>query len=199
MREREAKTTVTTTLSSMADAMGNPEEEEKGPAYEVPAHLRDLPPEELPEEHRGSVLSEISMFREQAAKREEAKKLRESELERQRAADRARANMSGPGASRGGSGQSMHGTPNGQGYYEGAQSYLKPVGFVPGQGGSGTPSEGRPVTDMEPEEQDEDEERRRRERKEFEVIAAARDVSSFDTSRTLGTLGTTSKRRRKQH
>lgn len=135
------------------------DEVSKRPAYEVPAHLKDLPPEELPEEHRGSVLSEIEQFRMAAAAREEATRKRELELERQRAAERARrADQQQPHQSRP--------SPNGRGS-EGPQSYQRPVPFVQSS------RDEKPAAQLEPEELDELEERRRREEKDAHSRAAA--------------------------
>ncbi|PWN50920.1 hypothetical protein IE53DRAFT_314843 [Violaceomyces palustris] len=156
-------------VSELIEQMSDPnavQEDSSKPAYEVPAHLKDLPPEELPEEHRGSVLSEIEQFRQAAAAREEANKKRDQELERQRAAERARRQGAAAAASAGGA--------NGRGYGD-AQSYQKPVGFVP-------PSQDqRPADDIPPEEQDELEEKRRRERREYESKAAAAEAERLYT------------------
>jgi RNA-binding protein 25 len=52
--------------------------------YKIPAHLQDLGPDDLPEESRGLITSEIALFRERAAKREEQKKLAEANRQRSR-------------------------------------------------------------------------------------------------------------------
>jgi Spy/CpxP family protein refolding chaperone len=115
-------------------------------AYEVPAHLKDLDENELPENQRGLVLDQISLFRDQAAKREADRKKREEQMEQEKEARRyASAPQAGqgmPGRGPGGPGPSNMRTWGAQragpGFQEqslkpignGPQSYNKPVGFV---------------------------------------------------------------------
>ena len=54
--------------------------------YEIPSHLKDLQEEEIPEERRSDVISEIEKFRLGAVARDAAARRRELELERKRAA-----------------------------------------------------------------------------------------------------------------
>ncbi|KAN0059838.1 hypothetical protein ACQY0O_008412 [Thecaphora frezii] len=152
--EVDAGAAVDAIIKQMSEAGAVDESTDSRPAYEVPAHLKDLPPEELPEEHRGSVLSEIEQFRQAAAAREEATRRREAELERQRAEERARR-----------AGQQAATQSNGR--PQDPQSYQRPVGFVPAS------HEKQPDANLEPEEQDELHEKRRRERKQADERAAA--------------------------
>jgi len=54
--------------------------------FEIPAHLKDLQEDEIPEERRNDVISEIEKFRLGAVARDAAARRRELELERRRAA-----------------------------------------------------------------------------------------------------------------
>lgn len=147
---------------------------------EVPAHLRDLTEEELPEEHRGSVLSEIDKFRQTSQVREEDKRRREQEMERIKAEERrsklieerkkAQAELNEPSSSSSssgaGAGVGMNGT--------------KVNGFVSSSSavnGIGNGTLGKDEKDMEPEERDELEEKRRKERKKTESIGQGKEVS----------------------
>ncbi|EPQ25915.1 uncharacterized protein PFL1_06589 [Pseudozyma flocculosa PF-1] len=165
--EVDAGSAVEKLIKQMAtEAAAGGDNTESRPAYEVPAHLKDLPPEELPEEHRGSVLSEIEQFRQAAAAREEATRRREVELEQQRAAERARR----AGQQQQQQQQQGHQPGHANGRSQDPQSYQRPVGFVPAS------HDQRPESDLEPEELDELQERKRRERKLADERASAAEA-----------------------
>ncbi|PWN38004.1 uncharacterized protein FA14DRAFT_117799 [Meira miltonrushii] len=84
--ESQASAAVENIIAQMADPSNAAAAAESMPSYNVPSHLKDLPPEDLPEEHRGSVLSEIDKFRQSSAARDEERKRREriQEIERTR-------------------------------------------------------------------------------------------------------------------
>ncbi|KAL9940514.1 hypothetical protein V8E36_000002 [Tilletia maclaganii] len=158
------------------------------PAYEIPAHLKDLTSEELPEEHRGSVLSEIEQFRQAAAAREEAARKKEIELEKQRAREREeRERGSGSGshhsssaAARGDGINGYHGGGHGR-FARGQdpQSYNRPRNFVAERGGPASASTGEAEDDLaglDPEERDEVVETRRKKTKEAEDARAFREA-----------------------
>lgn len=138
-------------------------------ASAVPAHLRDLPPEDLPEEHRKSVLGEIDKFRQASAAREEEKKRRERVLERERGAGTL------PSGPRAGPTSAPAARPNGH-----AQDSNHGLpGFVreSGAGGSTPTSAAAPsLDDMDPEEADEIAERRRQELKAKDDDRRAKEV-----------------------
>jgi RNA-binding protein 25 len=119
--------------------------------YNVPSHLNDLPPEELPEEHRGAVLSEIDKFRQASAARQEEKnrKDRVQELEKRRAAPR------GPAAT----GRDANDR----------QSYLRPVDFVAKEGAEEEKS-------LRADERDEQDEQRRSQREKDDLLRSAHDA-----------------------
>ncbi|PWN92206.1 hypothetical protein FA10DRAFT_259438 [Acaromyces ingoldii] len=157
--EQTARASVESILAQMADPANSHMAEAK-PSYDVPSHLKDLPPEELPEEHRGSVLSEIDKFRQASAAREEEKK----RMERIQKMEKMRpAGAGDPGAANG-RGDSSMGGPNDK------QSYLRPVDFV------GASSSQQHYRDEErnlgPDERDEREEARRKEREKEETARA---------------------------
>ncbi len=135
---------------------------EARPAYETPAHLKDLTEEELPEEVRGSVLGEIAQFRVTASAREEDKRKREAELARIRQQEQEQARLQQQQQEQA-AGDSSRAGPSGSGggAYEGAQSYRRPVGFV-----QPTEINGKRREDMDPEERDELEERLRKQKLE---------------------------------
>lgn len=64
--------------------------------YKIPSHLQDLGPDDLPEESRGLITSEIALFRERAAKREEQKRLAEANRNRSRQDDLQRRDVRRP-------------------------------------------------------------------------------------------------------
>jgi RNA-binding protein 25 len=146
-------------LLQMSDP-ANTESTEIAPSYNVPSHLKDLPPEELPEEHRGSVLSEIDKFRQASAAREEEKRRREKvqELERARAnRDHNRGGPSGPGSN----GRVMGAQDR--------QSYLRPVGFVASEGAE-------EEKNLRVDERDEREEERRKLREQEDLMRMGHDA-----------------------
>ncbi|CAD6919460.1 unnamed protein product [Tilletia controversa] len=167
-------------VQSIVNRMNDPSARNEGaetstPSYEISAHLKDLTSEDLPEEHRGSVLNEIEQFRQAAAAREEAARKKEFELEKQRAREREeRERRSGPNgsSSSGPSGSRGHGR-----FGPGAdpQSYNRPLGFVSER----VKQEGAAAEDLsnlDPEERDEIEERRRKKQKEADDERTFRDA-----------------------
>jgi hypothetical protein len=124
----------------------------------VPAHLKDLPPEDVPEEHRTSVLGEIDKFRQASAAREEEKRMRERVLERERM---QQAHMAGGSGSGRPTGPRLGGPPTGPNGAAGAnpQSFNHGApSFVQARADAGAKS----LEDMDPEEADEVEHQRRK-------------------------------------
>ncbi|KAE8231902.1 hypothetical protein CF326_g3078 [Tilletia indica] len=167
-------------VQSIVQRMSDPNSRNEGAdssiaAYEIPAHLKDLTSEDLPEEHRGSVLNEIEQFRQAAAAREEAARKKELDLERQRARDREqrdRAAAAGGGGGRGGPNGSSSGPSGSRGngrFGSGAdpQSYNRPLNFV-SERGAKQEGPADDLSNLDPEERDEVEERRRKKAKEIE-------------------------------
>ncbi len=151
-------------LPAFAAPDANPQKQED--AYEVPAHLKDLDENELPENQRGHVLDQISMFRDQAAKREMDRKKQEERMELEREQRRYIPNQNqqigpgrGPPQGLGPSNMRTWGDQRGnQGGQEqqmrpmgsGPQSYNQPVAFVKGGGMAAVP-----LDDMTDEEREE--------------------------------------------
>lgn len=161
--EQAARASVESILAQMADP-ANAQTAEVKPSYDVPSHLKDLPPEELPEEHRGSVLSEIDKFRQASAAREEEKKRMEriQKMERMRPAPGGGGEQAGYANGRGES-SSMGGPQD-------RQSYLRPVNFVGGSSSSSQQQYHREEEqNLRPDERDEREEQRRKEREKEEI------------------------------
>lgn len=147
----------------------------------VPAHLKDLPPEDVPEEHRSSVLGEIDKFRQASAAREEEKRMRERVLERERMQQAHMAGGSGPGRP---SGPRVGGAPTGpngaagsnpQSFNHGAPS------FVQARADAGAKS----LEDMDPEEADEVEHQRRKDLAAKDDERRTAEVSSIHRKWTL--------------
>ncbi|KAJ1026059.1 hypothetical protein NDA18_003719 [Ustilago nuda] len=90
VRESRALSAVKDIVRQMNDPNAEILLDPSKPGYVVPDHLKDLPPEELPEDQRATVLSEIHHFRQAAAARDAETRRREAEFERQRAMERAR-------------------------------------------------------------------------------------------------------------
>jgi RNA-binding protein 25 len=158
--ERQAREGVDAVLLQMSDPI-NTESTETVASYNVPSHLKDLPPEELPEEHRGSVLSEIEKFRQASAAREDEKKRREKiqDLERVRAnRDHNRGDLTGPSSN----GRAVGGDQD-------KQSYLRPVGFVESAGAE-------EERNLRADKRDEKEEERRREKEQDDLTRIANDA-----------------------
>lgn len=128
------------------------------------SHLQDLDAQDLPEQHREIVTSEIALFRQRAEKRAAEKKEMEAQMEARRHA---------PAPSGGNSGQQNRGWGPRGGAAPGVvdpQSYNKPIGFVqPGAEKQAAPAE--PVID------DAQRERERAERAHREAQALFEDVS----------------------
>ncbi|BGP14510.1 hypothetical protein JCM10213_000384 [Rhodosporidiobolus nylandii] len=114
-----------------------PEPEEPAPIRsgpKIPQHLKDLAPEDLPENQRSNTLSEISKFRERAVKKaidkhqlnqqieDRRRAMIEENLRRERAAQQAQM-------------QGKQGSPAGASPGQDPQSLNRPVGFVQGQNG----------------------------------------------------------------
>jgi hypothetical protein len=158
---RPLPATSTTSLSVLSQdpSARPPVSKEAAEAYLVPAHLRDLKDEELPEENREVVLDQIALFRQQAVQRELEKKRNEEEAERRRLAaqaEQARLRAAG-GASSSRQQESFSDTP---------QTYNRPVGFV---AASSSSSAGLP------ERTDEEEELIRVERRRRDALDAVRE------------------------
>ncbi|CAO1612684.1 unnamed protein product [Parajaminaea phylloscopi] len=138
----------------------------------VPAHLKDLPPEDVPEEHRTSVLSEIDKFRQASAAREEEKRHRERAIERERQAALHRSSGYGDGRS------DRAGGHDPQSFVSGAPAFVKP------SSSSSSPAvSSQPAADMDPEEADELEEQRRRAAKRKDEERRANDALAAYTHR----------------
>ncbi|GAA5886101.1 hypothetical protein JCM5296_007089 [Sporobolomyces johnsonii] len=135
------------------------------PSVHVPNHLKDLAPEDLPENQRENTLSSIALFRERAMKKAQEKKELERQIEERRKAMIANKVQQRPtptpptGATMG----EQAGSPD-------PQSFNKPVSFV--QAG---PSAGSPVVQPEPEIDDARRERERAEREHRQAEAVFRD------------------------
>lgn len=124
-------------------------------ASAVPSHLKDLPPEDVPEEHRSSVLGEIDKFRQASAAREEEKRRRERVLEKERMSGRSGTGAPPPSGPRG-AGPAINGSSSSD-----PQSYSD--GAAPQFVRSHTE---RQMQDLDPDEADELEEKRRKELKQ---------------------------------
>lgn len=133
----------------------------------VPAHLRDLPPEDLPEEHRSSVLGEIDKFRQASAAREEEKRRRERVLEREQARGGPSTLPTGPRAAPGPSTSTNPADP--QSFTHGAPA------FVSSSQDAAAAASAAPV---DPEEADEAAEARRKELKAKDDERRAKEVSA---------------------
>lgn len=159
--ESQARDGLSAVLAQMSDP-ANTQSADMTPLYNVPSHLKDLPPEELPEEHRGSVLSEIDKFRQASAARQEEKKRRErvQELERARS---SRDIHHGPPQGSGSNGRPVGAVGGGE---VDRQSYLRPVGFV---------SSERAEEEKDFYERDKKDEERRRQREEEDLQRAAHE------------------------
>ncbi|EST05044.1 PWI domain protein [Kalmanozyma brasiliensis GHG001] len=164
-REGRALAAVKDIVRKMSDPHAEVETDPSKPGYVVPDHLKDLPPEELPEDQRATVLSEIEQFRLQAAARDAETKRREAEYERQRAVERARRENMQATAAASSSSSTRNGRPA-----DDPQSYRRPVEFHA--------ASYDPKTDAarEPEEVDELAEQERQERKKAAAAARAADA-----------------------
>jgi RNA-binding protein 25 len=153
----------------------------------IPPHLHDLQENDLPEEQRGLVVSEIALFRERAAKRER-EKIKE---DRERTLSAFGHNLGGGlgnappvNAPSGPKDRWGRQPPSGpgraqQGFGNGAQGYNKPVGFVRSEDNQLTSpisphGDGAPKTDLEMETE-------RKEARQREEEMSFRDVSSSST------------------
>ncbi|KAJ1018938.1 hypothetical protein NDA16_004741 [Ustilago loliicola] len=164
-RESRALSAVKDIVRQMNDPNAEIELDPSKPGYVVPDHLKDLPPEELPEDQRATVLSEIEQFRQAAAARDAETRQREAEFERQRALERARrAHLEAAAAS------SSSSSRNGRSPDD-PQSYRRPVDFH-----TASSYDAKADAAREPEEADEIEEQQRQERKKAAARAAAADA-----------------------
>ncbi|KAJ7760128.1 hypothetical protein DFH07DRAFT_704826, partial [Mycena maculata] len=119
-----AKATIDTVVGDVTRlAAASTSEKEK---YVIPPHLHDLQEADLPETQRGLVISQITQFRERAAKREH-EQMRELQQQQQQP---GRA-PSGPKMREWGRPkEDQQQQPRDQGFGKGAQGYNKPVNFV---------------------------------------------------------------------
>lgn len=143
-------------------------------ATAVPAHLRDLPPEDLPEEHRKSVLGEIDKFRQASAAREEEKRRRERVLERERSyASGSSSSVAPPTGPR----SAAAGGHDPQSFNHGAPGFVRESGSSSGAGSGGDAAPHPAQEDLDPEELDERAERKRKELKAKDEERRAQEVS----------------------
>ncbi|KAJ7749561.1 hypothetical protein DFH07DRAFT_828886 [Mycena maculata] len=119
-----AKATIDTVVGDVTRlAAASTSEKEK---YVIPPHLHDLQEADLPETQRGLVISQITQFRERAAKRE-----REQMRELQQQQQQPGRAPSGPKMREWGRPkEDQQQQPRDQGFGKGAQGYNKPVDFV---------------------------------------------------------------------
>lgn len=150
-------------LSLFPDAGAAPGARQGG----VAAHLKDLPPEDLPEEHRSSVLGEIDKFRQASAAREDEKRRREQIMERERLAGPSSSSPAYPSGPSG-----MRDPRDPQSYNHGAPSFVRP-------NGAAAPAP-PPIRreDMDPEAADAEEEQRRISSKHRDEARRAEAASS---------------------
>ena len=159
--ENRALSAVKDIVRQMADPNAEVESDPSKPGYVVPDHLKDLPPEELPEDQRATVLGEIEQFRQAAAARDAETRRREAEFERQREAERARrADL-----------QAASSSSRDARYADDPQRYRRPVDFH-----AASSYDAKADAAREPEEADEIEEKERQERKKEAARAAAADA-----------------------
>ncbi|TIB95209.1 NPL4-domain-containing protein [Wallemia mellicola] len=143
-------------IAKILDHMSDPTLHAKGPnltgsvpiADDTPAHLRDLPPEEIPEEHRQETLNMIEMFRSgamvnPAVKSKQIQRLEREQRDRERLereqVERERERDQQTHMRKWGSRSSFGGND--------PQSYNKPMGFVRSSSGQQQPEpESMPVT-----------------------------------------------------
>lgn len=157
--ESQALAAVHSIITQMSDP-ANVSASENATSFAVPSHLKDLPPEDLPEEHRGAVLSEIDKFRQASAARDEERKRREriQEMERIRSSTER-------GQTRGSETRPF---PDGRDSH-GSQSYLRPVGFVASE-------QAQEERNLPADERDAREEERRRHREQDDAIRASQEA-----------------------
>lgn len=167
-REGRALSAVKDIVRQMSDPNAQVETDPSKPGYVVPDYLKDLPPEELPEDQRATVLSEIEQFRQAAAARDAETRRREAEYERQRAVERARREnlQAQAAAAASASACSSSSSLRNGGSLDDPQSYPRPVDSHAAKAGAV----------REPEDADELEEQLRQERKKAAAQAAAADA-----------------------
>ncbi|TKY84788.1 hypothetical protein EX895_005868 [Sporisorium graminicola] len=172
-RESRALSAVKDIVRQMSDPNAKVETDPSKPGYVVPDHLKDLPPEELPEDQRATVLSEIEQFRQAAAARDAETRRREAEYERQRAVERARReNLQAQAAAAAATPASSSSSSlrNGRSLDD-PQSYRRPLDFH-----AASSYDSKTDSAREPEDADEIEEQQRQERKKAAAQAAAADA-----------------------
>ncbi|CBQ73604.1 conserved hypothetical protein [Sporisorium reilianum SRZ2] len=167
-RESRALSAVKDIVRQMSDPNAKVEIDPSKPGYVVPDYLKDLPPEELPEDQRATVLSEIEQFRQAAAARDAETRRREAVYERQRAVERARREAATAAAASASSSSSS--LRNGRSSDD-PQSYRRPVDFH-----AASSYDAKADAVREPEDADEIEEKERQERKKAAAQAAAADA-----------------------
>ncbi|KAI5481570.1 hypothetical protein MNV49_002796 [Pseudohyphozyma bogoriensis] len=171
MRRGDAPST--STLSS--DAPGQPTQQGRD------RHLQDLAPEDLPENSREVITSEIALFRERAAKKAAEKKEYEALMEQARRNQSQGGNrqQGGQRGQQGGNNWGPRGGQNQQQQQVDPQSYNKPIGFVAAGGpqAGGSQDEVKRDANNVPVFDDEERERDRLARDRREAEAMFRDVS----------------------
>ncbi|SAM82750.1 related to SNU71-component of U1 snRNP required for mRNA splicing via spliceosome [Ustilago bromivora] len=168
-RESRALSAVKDIVRQMNDPNVEIDLDPSKPGYVVPDHLKDLPPEELPEDQRATVLSEIQQFRQAAAARDAETRRREAEFERQRAMERARrAHLQAAAASSSSSSSSSSSLRNGHSADD-PQSYRRPLDFH-----SASSYDAKADIARQPEEADQVEEQQRQGRKKAAAADAER-------------------------
>ncbi|GAA5930631.1 hypothetical protein JCM1841_006822 [Sporobolomyces salmonicolor] len=151
---------------SLSAAPVAPPTTSSNPSVHIPNHLKDLAPEDLPENQRENTLSSIALFRERAMKKAQEKKELERQIEERRKAMIANKVQQRPtptppaGATMG----EQAGSPD-------PQSFNKPMSFVQAGPSSGSPAAPQP----EPEIDDARRERERAEREHRQAEAVFRD------------------------
>lgn len=130
-------------------------DDDDGP--KIPQHLKDLAPEDLPENHRETTLSSIALFRQQAVKKAQQKFDIDRQLdERRQAQMHQRPHHPPPSSQHRSSYSSSQGPagspPAGAGSATAVdpQSFNRPVAFVAG-GGGGASSSANGTSDAQPE------------------------------------------------
>ncbi|KWU44249.1 hypothetical protein RHOSPDRAFT_34264 [Rhodotorula sp. JG-1b] len=131
------------------------DDDDDGP--KIPQHLKDLAPEDLPENHRETTLSSIAQFRQAAVKKAQQKFDIDRQLDERRQAQmhqrpppQSSQHRSSYSSSQGPAGS----PPIGAGSAAAAadpQSFNRPVAFVAGGGGGGASSSANGTTDAQPE------------------------------------------------
>lgn len=162
-------------ISGAAAPKGGPDEDDDG-APKIPQHLKDLAPEDLPENHRATTLSSIAQFRQAAVKKAQQKFDIDRQLDERR---HAQMNQRPPPGAQHRSSYSSQGPagspPTGPATAAGdPQSLNRPVAFVGGSAPAG-PSEGEPVPEPVLDDAERERERAEREFRRQEAIFLQRE------------------------